>query len=33
MEMVRAARSRWKVENEGFNTLKNQEYSMERECK
>lgn len=29
MEMVRAARSRWKVENEGFNTLKNQEYSME----
>lgn len=29
VEMVRAARSRWKVENEGFNTLKNQEYSME----
>ena len=26
-EIVRAARTRWKVENENFNTLKNQGYN------
>ena len=29
VELVRAGRSRWKVENECFNTLKNQGYSLE----
>lgn len=28
-KMVRAARARWKIENEGFNTLKNQGYHLE----
>lgn len=28
-EMVRAGRSRWKIENETFNTLKNQGYNLE----
>jgi hypothetical protein len=28
-EMVAVARARWKVENETFNTLKNQEYNLE----
>ena len=27
--LVRAARARWKIENEGFNTLKNQGYHLE----
>lgn len=27
--MVRAGRARWKIENEGFNTLKNQGYHLE----
>ena len=27
--IVRAARSRWKIENEGFNTLKNHGYHLE----
>ncbi len=29
-EMVKVARSRWKIENETFNTLKNQGYHLER---
>jgi len=29
VEVVRAARARWKIENEGFNTLKNQGYHLE----
>ena len=29
MQLVRAARARWKIENEGFNTLKNQGYHLE----
>ena len=28
-QLVRAARARWKIENEGFNTLKNQGYHLE----
>ena len=28
-ELVRAARARWKIENEGFNTLKNHGYHLE----
>ena len=28
-KVVRAARARWKIENEGFNTLKNQGYHLE----
>ena len=28
-QIVRAARSRWKIENEGFNTLKNHGYHLE----
>jgi hypothetical protein len=28
-KIVRAARARWKIENEGFNTLKNQGYHLE----
>jgi len=28
-KLVRGARSRWKIENEGFNTLKNQGYHLE----
>jgi len=28
-EVVRGARARWKIENEGFNTLKNQGYHLE----
>lgn len=28
-KLVRAARARWKIENEGFNTLKNQGYHLE----
>lgn len=28
-ELVEAGRSRWKIENEGFNTLKNQGYNLE----
>ncbi len=28
-EMMRGARARWKIENEGFNTLKNQGYHFE----
>lgn len=28
--LVKTGRSRWKIENEGFNTLKNQGYSIER---
>ncbi len=28
-ELVRCARARWKIENEGFNTLKNQGYHIE----
>ena len=28
-QLVRAGRSRWKIENEGFNTLKNQGYHLE----
>ena len=27
-ELVRAARARWKIENEGFNTLKNEGYNL-----
>ena len=27
--IVRAGRARWKIENEGFNTLKNQGYHLE----
>ena len=27
--MTRGARARWKIENEGFNTLKNQGYHLE----
>ena len=27
-QLVRAARARWKIENEGFNTLKNQGYHL-----
>ena len=29
VQLVRAARARWKIENEGFNTLKNQGYHLE----
>jgi hypothetical protein len=29
VKLVRGARSRWKIENEGFNTLKNQGYHLE----
>ena len=29
VEVVRGARARWKIENEGFNTLKNQGYHLE----
>ena len=29
VHLVRAARARWKIENEGFNTLKNQGYHLE----
>ena len=29
VELVRAARARWKIENEGFNTLKNHGYHLE----
>ncbi|MEW6261748.1 MAG: hypothetical protein AB1641_01610 [Thermodesulfobacteriota bacterium] len=29
VELVKAGRSRWKIENEGFNTLKNQGYHIE----
>ena len=29
MELMRAARARWKIENETFNTLKNQDYHFE----
>lgn len=28
-EVVKGAHARWKIENEGFNTLKNQEYHLE----
>ena len=28
VQLVRAARARWKIENEGFNTLKNQGYHL-----
>ena len=28
-QLVRAGRARWKIENEGFNTLKNQGYDLE----
>jgi hypothetical protein len=28
-QLVRGARARWKIENEGFNTLKNQGYHLE----
>ena len=28
-ELVRGARARWKIENEGFNTLKNHGYHLE----
>ena len=29
-DILRAARTRWKVENETYNTLKNQGYNYER---
>ena len=29
VQLVRAGRARWKIENEGFNTLKNQGYHLE----
>ena len=29
-DLVRGGRCRWKIENEGFNTLKNQGYHIER---
>lgn len=29
VQLAKAARSRWKIENEGFNTLKNQGYHIE----
>ena len=29
VQLVRAARARWKIENEGFNTLKNHGYHLE----
>ena len=29
VQLVRAARARWKIENEGFNALKNQGYHLE----
>jgi hypothetical protein len=32
-ELMRAGRARWRIENETFNTLKNQGYNFERFCR